>query len=610
MSVLPTDLVKQFVKETNDSKTKKTSSTFYGTVSVLSDGIYVTMDGSTSPTPVSMATDAETGDRVLVEVVDHKARIIQILDKSSSDKVAEKIQNDTTGVFKEIRVAKEYVNTLIASDITAKSISADSATIKELEADNVTVKGKLEAAEGNIIKLQTDTVEITGKLTAAEANIENLEAKKIDASLVEADYATIESLNATDAKVGTIEGDLASFKSTTTEKLKATDASIENLEAKKIDTETANAKFANIDFSNIGKAAMEYFYANSGLIQNVVVGNQTITGNLVGVTISGDLIEGNTIVAEKLVIKGEDGLYYKLNTDGITTEAEQTDYNSLNGQVIRAKSITASKIAVEDLVAFDATIGGFSITDSSIYSGVKESVDNTTRGIYLDKTGQVAFGDSNSYIKYYKDSDGNYKLEIAAKSVKIGTSGTSVEEAINTAQAKADSAIISSIEQFYHSDSPTELTGGEWSIVEPIWMDGKYVWRRNKITYGNGNVDYSPSENGICITGNTGAKGDKGEDSTLLRIESSRGTVFKNDQVSTVLSVVIYHGSQRITDSATMKSVFGNGAYLQWKWQRLDDDSFGVISSDDSRFGNNGFIFTLSPSDVDTKVTFMCELIT
>ena len=262
------------------------------------------------------------------------------------------------------------------------------------------------------------------------------------------------------------------------------------------------------------------------------------------------------------------------------------------------------------MVAFDATIGGFSITDSSIYSGVKESVDNTTRGIYLDKTGQVAFGDSNSYIKYYKDSDGNYKLEIAAKSVKIGTSGTSVEEAINTAQAKADSAIISSIEQFYHSDSPTDLTGGEWSIVEPIWMDGKYVWRRNKITYGNGNVDYSPSENGICITGNTGAKGDKGEDSTLLRIESSRGTVFKNDQVSTVLSVVIYHGSQRITDSATMKSVFGNGAYLQWKWQRLDDDSFGVISSDDSRFGNNGFTFTLSPSDVDTKVTFMCELIT
>lgn len=102
--------------------------------------------------------------------------------------------------------------------------------------------------------------------------------------------------------------------------------------------------------------------------------------------------------------------------------------------------------------------------------------------------------------------------------------------------------------------------------------------------------------------------GEKGEDAVTLRIESSRGTVFKNDQAATVLSVVIYKGSERITDSATMKSVFGNAAYLQWKWQRLDDESFGIISAGDSRFGDNGFTFTLSPEDVDTKVTFMCEL--
>lgn len=94
-----------------------------------------------------------------------------------------------------------------------------------------------------------------------------------------------------------------------------------------------------------------------------------------------------------------------------------------------------------------------------------------------------------------------------------------------------------------------------------------------------------------------------------LRIESSRGTVFKNDSVTTVMSVVIYKGSQRITDSKAMKSVFGNAAYLQWKWLRLDDESFGIISAGDPRFKDNGFTFTLSPEDVDTKVTFMCELI-
>ena len=41
----------------------------------------------------------------------------------------------------------------------------------------------------------------------------------------------------------------------------------------------------------------------------------------------------------------------------------------------------------------------------------------------------------------------------------------------------------------------------------------------------------------------------------------------------------------------------------------MDEDRFGVISSDDARLSQNGFHFTLTPADVDTKVTFMCELI-
>lgn len=87
---------------------------------------------------------------------------------------------------------------------------------------------------------------------------------------------------------------------------------------------------------------------HTGSIKDVKIGDATIAGELVGVTIKGDLIEGNTVKADKLVIKGSDGLYYKLNTDGKTVEEEQTDYNSLNGQVIRAKSVTAEKIDVKD----------------------------------------------------------------------------------------------------------------------------------------------------------------------------------------------------------------------------------------------------------------------
>ena len=102
----------------------------------------------------------------------------------------------------------------------------------------------------------------------------------------------------------------------------------------------------------------------------------------------------------------------------------------------------------------------------------------------------------------------------------------------------------------------------------------------------------------------------KNEIPTVLRIESSRGTVFKHNQVSTVLSTVIYKGSKRITDISTLKTEYGDTAYLEWSEQRLNEDTFTAISSTDSRISNNGFSLTLSSEDVDTKVTFMCQLIT
>lgn len=461
MPILSTDLVKQFVESTHDETETKDPSRFYGTASVRPDGIYVILDGSTIPTPVSMATDAQTGDRVLVEIVNHQARVIQNINKSNSDIIAGRIEHDETGVFKELRVGKEYVDTLIASDITADSIVADRAKIETLE--------------------------------AGKANITDLDAVKAD---------------------------------------------IETLETTKLSAEDADIRYLNVDFSKIDKAWLQEFYAQSGIIKDLVIGESTVTGHLVGVTISGDLIEGNTVKADKLVIKGEDGLYYKLNIEGGSTVTEQLTkemlQNGLDGNNIIANTITAEKISVDDLIAFDATIGGFNIGSNSIYSGVKDSINNTTRGIYLDTEGQLYFGDDTNYIRYYKAADGKYKLAVSAETITFGTSGKGIEEAFE------------------------EL--------------------RDEIT-------------------------------TLLRIESSRGTVFKNDQVSTVLSVVIYHGTQRITDYATMKSVFGSGAYLQWKWQRLDEESYGIISASDTRFSDNGFKFTLNPEDVDTKVTFMCELI-
>ena len=535
------ELISQFAKIVKDDKKQNSESTVYGTVVTDGNGNkYVKLDGSDQLTPLtdserpsadSTTASANEGERVSVLIKNHTATITGNVSSPSVRSEDFKNLDDQVTDIKKFDI------------VIAERVQANEGYIKKLQTDKADV-GDLTAANAKITELETKKASVE-ELNAAKAEITDLKATKLDTEVANATYATIKNLDATNANLENLDATYGQFQELATNKFTAIDADIKKLDTEKLSATTADAKYATIDFSNIGMAAIQKLFTDSGIIGDLVVSEGHITGKLVGVTIIGDLIEGGTVKADKLVVLGEDGLYYKLNTNGVTTTAEQTEYNSLNGSVITAKSITAEKVKVDDLVAFDATIGGFNITNSSIYSGAKESVTNTTRGIYLDKNGQISFGDADNYIRYYKASDGTYKLEISADNISIKSGGSGESTSLDAA-------------------------------IEDIKSDVDSL--RNEIT-------------------------------TLLRIESSRGTVFKNDQVATVLSVVIYHGTKRITDSASMKSTFGSSAYLQWKWQRLDDSSFGIISSSDSRFGDNGFTFTLSPEDVDTKITFMCELI-
>lgn len=417
-------VIKDFVAAVNKKEETKTPTILTGTVHREGGTVSVKIDGSESLTPVSTVINVEDGERVTVIIENHKAMITGNLSSPAA-------RGNEVKDLKE--VVADKVNTAELDAITAKvgEIDGDVANFKETTTDKLTAQdAKIKKIDGDVANFKETTTE---KLTAQDAKI-----KKIDGDVASFKETTTEKLNANSAAIGSLDSTFANFKDATAEKFKANEASIEDLKTGKLSAKDADLKYANIDFSNIGKTAMEYFYAQSGLVKDVKIGDATITGELVGVTISGDLLKGNTVVADKLVIKGSDGLYYKLNTDGMSVEKEQTDYNSLNGQVIRAKSITATKIDVEDLVAFGATIGGFKIGQDSIYSGVKESVGNTTRGIYMDNDGQFVFGDANQYVKFYKISEGKYKLAIAVEDLYIGSAN--VADAISDAKNTADNA--------------------------------------------------------------------------------------------------------------------------------------------------------------------------
>ena len=67
-----------------------------------------------------------------------------------------------------------------------------------------------------------------------------------------------------------------------------------------------------------------------------------------------------------------------------------------------------------------------------------------------------------------------------------------------------ETAIVSSVNEYYKSTSPTTLTGGSWSTTQPTWTEGAYIWMRTKNTNGKGVSAYTTA---VCITGNTGEVG-------------------------------------------------------------------------------------------------------
>lgn len=444
--------------------------------------------------------DAATGIR-------EKQRIIKLIQYPQNHTKDECELANKLPSFEETReklqAAQEIINTVISDD----GRYTGTINVSDILHFNEGVSGS--SAVG---ALQGQYNTLAGSLSELKISVGQIEANYIRAEEADIKYATIDSLKALEIETASIKSKYAKFESTVTDELAANKALINELDVEKLNATDADLKYANIDFSNIGVAAMEKFYSESGLIKNVVVGDQTITGELVGVTIRGDLIEGNTIKADKLVIKGEDGLYYKLNTNGSTITSEQTDYNSLNGTLIQAKSITADKVAVTDLVAFGADIAGNHIGNGAIYSGVKTSALNTTKGFYLGSDGQVGIGDTNHYIQFYKGDNGEFHLRISAEDILFGKSKKTIESAISEIDTKVNNvkSIVGKTYTYQIGTNMTDVPTGGWSISMPNVPQGQYLWTKETTLYSDASTSVGYVATRMGVDGAGGATGPQG----------------------------------------------------------------------------------------------------
>ena len=303
------------------------------------------------------------------------------------------------------------------------------------------------------------------------------------------------------------------------ETAKITYASIKELDVVKENVEEIDAKKANIDLANVNNAWIEKGVLKDGSIGTAAIHEGAVTNAKIAdatieaakiKSINADSIVAGTIKTERLIITGPDGqdsIVKAINIANGVSEAE------VNGQKIQAASID-----VVDLSAFQAKIAQFDMSQNAIYSG-KLAINDPTSGVYISTTG-LGLGDGaltskkESPIQMY--ADGVFKLKGKNSSLEFNPVTDMLDINVSNFRigskeaATVDNTIKSTLEQFYLSTSPTSLVGGSWSNNQPTWTEGKYIWRRNFVTYGDDRTEFTPSENGVCITGNTGAQGAQG----------------------------------------------------------------------------------------------------
>lgn len=531
---LSKNLISDFVKATTDDKKTAEETTLYGTIVEYNGSKYVRLDGSDMLTPYTATVAAKAGERVRVSVGKHSATVTGNVSSPAA----------RTGDVEELGQKVDTFDAVVANKATIKDLEVERARVDDLVADNVVIKNQLTADSAEIKDLKADNVDIKGKLTARDAEIENLKANKIDAEVVSANYATIKNLEATQASVKELSANKANITDLTaatgridkleskdieTDKLIAGKADItdltaatgriDNLESKNIETDNLVAKKANIDLANVNNAWIEKGVLkdgsigsaaiHEGAVTNVKIADATIEAAKIK-SINADSIVAGTIKTERLIIAGPDGqdsIVKAINIANGVSEAE------VNGQKIQAASID-----VVDLSAFQAKIAQFDMSQNAIYSG-KLAINDPTRGVYISTTG-LGLGDGaltskkESPIQMY--ADGVFKLKGKNSSLEFNPVTDMLD--INVSKfrigskeaATVDNTVKSTLEQFYSSTSPTSLVGGSWSNNQPEWTEGKYIWRRNFVTYGDDRTEFTPSENGVCITGNTGAQGAQG----------------------------------------------------------------------------------------------------
>lgn len=414
------DIISEFVKITNDDRSKPREGTVYATIVKTSDGKFVKIDGSDLLTPTETTTDIEDGERVTVMIKDHTATVTgNVSSPSASSNRVDKVVDSVTeqiGVFETVVADKVSVNELEAYKATIEILIAGKAEIEDLEAIYAKIED-LEVKDAEIENAVIDKATIED-LEAINAKIENLEVKD-----AEIENAVIDNLEATKAEIKILNADFAQIKTLVSGNLTSDNILSFNITADKVTMEDAFIKDAMIDTISAGKI-------NAGQINTnaVTIGSEDGGMLIAGATQQFTDKNGNVRIQIGRDSSG-DFTFVLYGEDGI-------------GQIINQNGITASAISdgliVNDMVSDNASISGGKLDISSVITEINNDGSTTIKSnkIHLDGQNQsleVAFNSLKSQVDTIQDVTIDGDLTSVVEQVQSNTSKIEVNaSSINT----------------------------------------------------------------------------------------------------------------------------------------------------------------------------------
>ena len=269
----------------------------------------------------------------------------------------------------DLSAAVGYIGELTAGSIDAEDIISDHADIGLLEADNATIKGRLDAAEGNITNLTAENVTIDGRLDAAEGNITSLTAEN----------ATIDGrLDAAEAVIDDLDSNYAHITY-----LDANTAVIDNAKIGYADVNGLNANYAQINLANVNNTWIE-----NGVVKRAAISDAQIAGvsanKLTAGTIDASNINVHNLRADNLIVTKLNGQPVFGGYEAVNSNA--SGYSSKNPQaqgwyeISNGQMVATTDTVVDSTKAYYTTSASVQLYDQNYIDGMERQLNQRIDG--------------------------------------------------------------------------------------------------------------------------------------------------------------------------------------------------------------------------------------